>query len=312
MAKVRYQIFLSSTFRDLKDERQAVVDAVLSIGHFPSGMELFPASDATPWALITRVIDDSDYYVLILGGTYGSTDSSGISYTEREFDYAVKKGIPILAFLHQNPADIPAGKTEIEKNAKKKLDVFRKKVQMRHCKYWTTPHDLQYKVAVGLVQEINVNPTVGWVRANEGFDAAIISQASEIKKALEETKTERDLREKAENRILDLEKELETLNRRLADRALEFSLEALGDQKVNPYVGLSLPPSFILESAEDILIGKTDQLSGFVIWSETPQGHNFWSEENANINEGMPLSDKAKKALNDMIRLASRRSKWPV
>lgn len=108
----RYQIFVSSTFRDLRRERQAVLDAILELGHFPAGMEVFPAANATPWTLIDAIISESDYYVLIVGGIYGNTDEAGLSYTEREYDLACEKGIPILAFLHKDPDAIPFGMSE--------------------------------------------------------------------------------------------------------------------------------------------------------------------------------------------------------
>jgi hypothetical protein len=76
----RYQIFVSSTFRDLREERQAALDAILELSHFPAGMEIFPAADATPWELIRAIIADLDYYVLIIGGKYGSTGPDGVSY----------------------------------------------------------------------------------------------------------------------------------------------------------------------------------------------------------------------------------------
>jgi hypothetical protein len=96
----RYQVFVSSTFADLTVERQAVIQGLLSLDHFPAGMEQFPASDEDAWALIRGVIDDSDYYLLVVGGRYGSINQEGISYTEMEFDYATAKKKPILAFLH--------------------------------------------------------------------------------------------------------------------------------------------------------------------------------------------------------------------
>lgn len=108
----RYQVFVSSTFADLTVERQAVVQGLLSLDHFPAGMEQFPASDDDAWALIKGVIDDSDYYVLVIGGRYGFINEEGISYTEMEFDYAMEKKKPVLAFLHAAPDDIPAGKTD--------------------------------------------------------------------------------------------------------------------------------------------------------------------------------------------------------
>jgi hypothetical protein len=87
-------------------------------------MELFPAADDTVWKLITRVIDQSDYYVLIIGGRYGSSDASGISYTEKEYDYAVSAKKSVLAFLHEHPDQITVGKSDIESSARECLARF--------------------------------------------------------------------------------------------------------------------------------------------------------------------------------------------
>src|SRR3954470_23293143 len=104
MESVRHQVFVSSTFLDLKEERAAIVSALLQLEAFPAGMELFPAADDDAWTLIKRVIDESDYYLLVIGGRYGSTEpETEISYTEMEFDYAVAEGKPIMAFLHSDP-----------------------------------------------------------------------------------------------------------------------------------------------------------------------------------------------------------------
>ena len=43
----KLQVFISSTYKDLIDERQAAVEAVLNAGHIPAGMELFKAGDQT-------------------------------------------------------------------------------------------------------------------------------------------------------------------------------------------------------------------------------------------------------------------------
>ena len=85
MTDKRYQVFISSTFWDLIDERQAVLKAVLELDHMPAGMELFPAADDQAWQLIKDVIDSSDYYVLLIGGRYGSFNEEGIGYTEQEW-----------------------------------------------------------------------------------------------------------------------------------------------------------------------------------------------------------------------------------
>lgn len=37
----KYQVFVSSTYEDLKNERQEIVEAILDAGHIPAGMEIF-------------------------------------------------------------------------------------------------------------------------------------------------------------------------------------------------------------------------------------------------------------------------------
>jgi hypothetical protein len=64
--------------------------------HIPAGMENFTVTDDRGWQTIKSVIDRSDYYVLILAGRYGSVDSDGQSWTEKEYQYATSKGIPVL------------------------------------------------------------------------------------------------------------------------------------------------------------------------------------------------------------------------
>ncbi|MDD3257426.1 MAG: DUF4062 domain-containing protein, partial [Methanocorpusculum sp.] len=119
----KYQIFISSTYEDLKEERQAAIKSVLRIGHIPTGMELFHASNDDQWKVITKIIDECDYYLLIIGGRYGSLDDSGISYTEKEYDYAKEIGKPIIAFVHNDDNYLD----ETEKNPDK-LKKFKEKV----------------------------------------------------------------------------------------------------------------------------------------------------------------------------------------
>lgn len=96
----RYQIFISSTYKDLIVERQKVVRAILKLYHFPIGMEMFHADNEEQWIQIKNTIDMSDYYILILGRYCGTLiENEGISYTEKEYDYALSKGIPILSFV---------------------------------------------------------------------------------------------------------------------------------------------------------------------------------------------------------------------
>jgi hypothetical protein len=95
----KYQVFVSSTYEDLQEERKAVMEALLQMNCFPVGMEYFNAADDSQWDVITSLIDECDYYVLIVAGRYGSIDeASGISYTQKEYEYAVKKNVPVISF----------------------------------------------------------------------------------------------------------------------------------------------------------------------------------------------------------------------
>lgn len=95
----KLQVFVSSTYTDLIEERQAAVKAILDAGHIPAGMELFKAGKSQ-MKTIQKWIDESDVYVLILGGRYGSIEEeSGLSYTELEYRYALSKNIPVFAIV---------------------------------------------------------------------------------------------------------------------------------------------------------------------------------------------------------------------
>jgi hypothetical protein len=163
----RYQVFVSSTYTDLLEARAEVMQALLELDCMPAGMELFPAANEEQWAWITRVIDESDYYIVILAGRYGSiSKQTGLSYTEMEYRYAIETNKPVIAFVHENPAKLLAEDSEPTEDGRAKLTTFRDLVQTRLCKQWSTPADLGAKVSRSITQLIKQHPAVGWIRAN--------------------------------------------------------------------------------------------------------------------------------------------------
>ncbi|HIS10603.1 MAG TPA: DUF4062 domain-containing protein, partial [Candidatus Avibacteroides excrementipullorum] len=143
--KKKYQIFISSTYSDLKEERKVVTEAILELGHMPYGMEVFPAANASQWEWIKQAIDESDYYIVIIGGKYGSIKSdTGLSYTESEYNYAIQKGIPSIAFIIDESVDLPKSKTETDSEKEEKLNRFKKHIsETRLCKFYKSPQDLK-------------------------------------------------------------------------------------------------------------------------------------------------------------------------
>lgn len=179
----KYQVFVSSTYSDLKDERRAIIQTIMEMDCIPSGMEAFPAADEEQMSFIKRVIDDCDYYIIVIGGRYGSIDEVGVSYTEKEYDYAVSLGMTVLAFVHANPEAIDPSKTDLNADIKRKLDRFRDKVKTgRLVKLWQNTSDLPGQVALSLSRAIRVNPAVGWIRGDAAASDDLLNEINSLRK----------------------------------------------------------------------------------------------------------------------------------
>jgi len=179
----RYSVFISSTFEDLKFERQSVQDVVISAGDFPVQMESFPAADEDQFEFIKALIDKCDYYVLIVAGRYGALAEDGMSYTEKEYRYAVSKGIPVLVMLHGDRGSISASKSEESAEGKKRLDAFVAAVEANRLrKTWTTPDGLKLAVREALEHAKATKPAVGWVRGDAVASMEVLEELNEVRK----------------------------------------------------------------------------------------------------------------------------------
>jgi hypothetical protein len=174
----RYQVFVSSTFEDLHEERQEVIQALLELNCIPSGMELFPAANEDQWTLIRRIIDDCDYYLVIIAGRYGSIGPDGLSYTEMEYRYALKQGKPIVAFIHRDPGTLPSNRTELSTEGRLKLEEFRTLAQQKTVRFWKSPGELGAVVSRSLIHLMQTTAARGWVRADPPIASAPSAQRS--------------------------------------------------------------------------------------------------------------------------------------
>lgn len=186
----KYQVFVSSTYEDLKKERQEVIHALLELDCIPSGMELFPAADEDQWSLITGVIDECDYYLLILGGRYGTIGKDGISYTEMEYRYALETGKPIISFLHKDPESLPKKQTEQTEKGQESFKAFRSFAQEKMCKYWDTPAELGSVVSRSLIMLQKKHPGIGWVRGDLVPNQETTLEILNLKKQIEQLQSE--------------------------------------------------------------------------------------------------------------------------
>lgn len=179
----KYTVFISSTYTDLQEERKKVMEALLQMNCFPVGMEYFNASDDSQWTVIKNLIDECDYYVLIIAGRYGSIEkASGKSYTQKEFEYAQSIGVPILSFVHKDISQLPSGNCETDTDKKEKLEQFKEIVKQKVCKFWTSSDELASQVVLSLNSAINTYPRIGWIRADGLSDEESTKEILQLKK----------------------------------------------------------------------------------------------------------------------------------
>jgi hypothetical protein len=126
----KLRAFISSTMRDLVNERAEVVRHLQELNLEPVWAEELTPTGQGSWDRIRAAIDECDMFVLILGETYGWIPTSGPmaaeekSVTELEFDYARSTGLPTLAFLKDLGPSSPSGTDDAERR-----DAFRAKVE---------------------------------------------------------------------------------------------------------------------------------------------------------------------------------------
>jgi len=266
----KLQVFISSTYQDLIMERQAAVEAILKSGNIPAGMKLFIAGDKSQWEVIQRWISDSDIYMIILGGRYGSIEpNSGLSYTELEYDFAVNSGKPYFAIVIDKDAlegKVKAfGSSVLEKDNPDKLKSFRTKVLNKMSSFFADHKDVKLAVLETVPQLASEYELKGWVRATEIPDTKALADElsrlhAENRELLEKLTTQAKQLDKSRPSTSATEKEFEELFDLLASMKLDVRKAkhsfANASQVPNELSVLDLALSF-----KDILMnGVTNQM----------------------------------------------------
>lgn len=243
----RYQVFVSSTFQDLQEERNRVLHGLLDLDCIPCGMEYFPASSDSQWDYIKKLIDDCDYYVVVVAGRYGSMDSEGKSYTQKEYEYAASKGIPIIAFIHSDISSIQSGKVDIESDRKEKLQQFIVSLQTRLCKPWTTADELSARVITSITHLIKSHPRTGWVKADTVDETAHATMVGLYK------------------RIGDLEGEIKAKETRSSSAYIENDTLSQGSDTFTFSIRYSIPDGIYESSRSESVTWSWDKIASCVL-----------------------------------------------
>jgi hypothetical protein len=259
----KLQVFVSSTYTDLIDERQAAVGAILKAGHIPAGMELFTANDQSQWETIKAWIDQSDVYMLILGGRYGSVEAnSKLSYTELEYKYAVDKKKPLFAVvitedgLERKVAAL--GTKAIEKTYGVELQRFRETVLSNISSFFNDEKDIKLAVHESLADFAANRDLKGWVSGDAVSDPKPL--LDEIKKLTDENAVlrrtaadlERTHKSKTSSKLFDYDELLEQLRAINVDLPAKYH-EAAKSKKLDLF-------SLLYNLKEYLITGVTNEI----------------------------------------------------
>ena len=175
--KRKLQVFISSTYEDLHDERQAAVEEILKCGHIPAGMELFGSDNKSQFDIIKKWIEDCDVFILILGGKYGSFSKDKRikkSYIQREYEYALSIGKAPYALIMSEDAikdKMKEGIYSFEKpeyTSKKYKDFKKLILDNKLCDFFSTVSELKEQINNIMRKcEERIRKLSGWINIDE-------------------------------------------------------------------------------------------------------------------------------------------------
>ena len=321
MNNKKYQVFISSTYADLTEERKKILDVLFMADCIPAGMEAFVAADTEQFEVIKKVIDLCDYYVLIIGKRYGSIHpDTGKSYTEMEYDYAIKQGIPVLVFAIDENIELASDKVETDKSKIEKLKMFRTKAMTnRLASIWATPEDLTGKLAISIMKARTEIKRPGWQRAVD-FDEAslrreIMELKNENKKLADDLKAAREeisfLTEETDIAFEDCEVKIEyhyqsqsglragSLNVSLQDLFITIATEMMEVSIVEPLVEKAIKVKFLFGKRESRLDDKQFVKKMLNQYRALNLVYSYWNNDNRELYWG--LTNKGRKVRDDTI-----------
>lgn len=142
MEKKMIKIFLSSTYRDLKEERQAIERQINRLKQTFIGMEYFSASDEMPVERSLRALSRADLVIFVVAHRYGTIDQdSDISIVEVEYNKAWELRKPVMIYFRDESVPILPENFEQAPAAQAKLLNFKTVLRTRHTVGTFKKHD---------------------------------------------------------------------------------------------------------------------------------------------------------------------------
>jgi hypothetical protein len=273
-----FQVFISSTYNDLRDERQAVSNTLAKAGYMPAGLEVLPATDQMQLDYIKRIIDRSDYYVAIVGSRYGSLSHDGLNFSEGAFEYARSKDVPILAFLSEIP--------EPDAGLKEKLDAFKARLSAAGIvESWTNESDLCMKAVMAVATAVNLKPRAGWIRGDQAVDPKVLQELERLR---------------IEN--ADFHQKLANLNRGSTELVLAGSVDSVTVEFL-VYRSEEGAPDTVSKSISlgDVFVGIYEQLLKSPSEAYVRELVGYWYRQTFRMSDYWELGEKSATVIRDRL-----------
>ncbi len=189
----RYQVYISTTYPDMQSARQALMLPMLDLGLMPMGMDMHSSESHNLMPVVQRMIDDSDYFVILLGGRYGTLSPLGLSYTHREYIFAATKRKPVVSFIHDDPLNLPPDVREPSREGQVRRDDFARLLENKTLSFrWRDESELAARVAKVMPDVMRQYPAPGWMQAGAMAGAGdtrnqvLVRRVAELEKEREE------------------------------------------------------------------------------------------------------------------------------
>lgn len=154
--KQKFPVFVSSTYEDLVPYREATQRVLIRLEQTIKGMEYFGASAKKPLSVCLQTVRECKIYIGIIGMRYGSVDDeTGKSFTQLEYEEAIKNKIPTLIYIIDDDCPVLPRYVDTDERARKLAD-FKAILKAEHTvSFFTSPEDFSTKLTQDIVALLN-------------------------------------------------------------------------------------------------------------------------------------------------------------
>lgn len=176
--KQRFPVFVSSTYEDLIPYRECAQRVLIRLEQTIKGMEFFGSNPNRPIDVCLKSVRECKIYVGIIGMRYGSIDSEkGKSFTQLEYEEAVKNNIPTLIYIISDDCPVLSKYVDTDKRAEK-LAAFKSQLKEKHTvSFFKSPEDFSTKFTQDIVRLLD---SMGRINEDQEIKKDIQKEFDEI------------------------------------------------------------------------------------------------------------------------------------